>query len=95
MSDEFATVPLLCPYSAQDYANNTDNGKNAKLPSFPELVDFSVSDWLLMLYSKVGKLFLDDFKSQASGNIRENQVFPHNFFLQKNNLLSEMNVLSI
>jgi hypothetical protein len=64
----YATVSFLCPYSAQDYTNNTDNWKDTKLPSFPELVDFLVSYWLLMLYRKTRILFPDDFKSLASTN---------------------------
>ncbi len=62
---ENSTVSLLCPYSAQDYADNTDNWKDAKLPYFTELVDFSVSYWLFMLYGKNGILFPDDFMSLA------------------------------
>jgi len=53
----------MCPYSAQDYTDNTDSWKDAKLPCFTEILDFSVSYWLLMLYRKTRILFPDDFKS--------------------------------
>jgi len=44
-----------------DNADNTDNEKDTKLPSFTELADFSVSYWLLMLYGKTRNLFPEDF----------------------------------
>ena len=34
---------LLCPYSAQDYTDNTENWKDTILPNLPELANFSVS----------------------------------------------------
>jgi hypothetical protein len=61
-------VSLLCPFSAQNNADNTDNWKDKILPCFTEPVDFSVSYWQLMLYGKTGILFPDDFKSLASTN---------------------------
>jgi len=61
-------VSFLYPFSAQNNADNTDNWKGTKLPSFPELVDFSVTCWFLTLYRKSGILFPDDFKSLASPN---------------------------
>jgi hypothetical protein len=45
MNEGFATVLLLCPLSAQDNADNTDNWKDTKLPSFPELDDFDTKAW--------------------------------------------------
>ena len=63
---ENSTVSFLCPLSAQDNADNTDNRKDTKLPCFPEFVDFSVNYWLLMLYRKTRNLFPADFKSLAS-----------------------------
>jgi len=48
--------------------NNTDNWKDTKLLCFPELADFSVSYWQLMLYSKTRNLFPNDFKSPVSVN---------------------------
>jgi hypothetical protein len=53
MNEEFATVSYLCPLSAQDNPDNIDDWKNANLPLSAELLDFSVSYWFLMLYSKV------------------------------------------
>jgi hypothetical protein len=44
-----STVSLLCPLSAQDYADNADIWKDTILPYFPEPVDFSASYWLLIL----------------------------------------------
>lgn len=49
----YATVSLLCPYSAQNNADNTDNWKDTKLHSSTEPVDFSLNYWLLMLYGKI------------------------------------------
>jgi len=46
----FATVSILCPLSAENNADNTDDWKDTILPCFPELVEFSVSYWQLMLY---------------------------------------------
>ena len=65
-NDRHSTVSLLCPLSAYTNADNTDNWKDAKLPYFPELVDFLVSCWLLMRYRKTRNLFPEDFKSFAS-----------------------------
>jgi hypothetical protein len=43
MNDGFETVSLLCPLSAQNNADNTENWKDTTLPYLPELFDFSLS----------------------------------------------------
>jgi len=58
----------MCPLMVQFNPNNTDNWKDTKLLCFPELADFSVSYWQLMLYSKTRNLFPNDFKSPVSVN---------------------------
>jgi hypothetical protein len=63
-----STVFFLNPLSAQLNTDNIDNWQDAKIPCFPELVDFSVSYWQLMLYRKTRKLFPEDFKSFESTN---------------------------
>jgi hypothetical protein len=45
MSEGFATVFFLCPLSAQNNADKTDNWEDTKLPSFSELVDFDTKAW--------------------------------------------------
>jgi len=64
----------MCPYSTQGYTNNTDHWYDTKLPNFSELLEFSVSYWLLLLYRKIRFLFPDDFNSLAS-IYQRNQVF--------------------
>jgi hypothetical protein len=42
-------MSLLCLLSAKNNADNTDSWKYAKFPYFLELVEFSLTYWLLML----------------------------------------------
>jgi hypothetical protein len=58
----------MCPYSAQNYTDNTYNRKSTKLFCFTVIIDFSVSYWLLLLYRKNRILFPDDFKPLAFTN---------------------------
>lgn len=45
---------------------NTDNWNNTIHTNFLEIIDFSVSCWLYVLYEKARFLYPEDFKSLAS-----------------------------
>ena len=57
---------LVCHLPVQFNTDNTDNWNNTIHPNFLEIVDFSVSCWLCVLYEKARFLPPEDFKSLES-----------------------------
>jgi len=61
---------LVCYLPVQFNTDNTDNWNNTIHPNFLEIVDFSVSCWLCVLYEKAGIFTPEDFESSASVQLK-------------------------